>query len=112
MIRWRAPRGWSERDAGAIHAHLASAGLPVTGVMVAVDAATGAVREIAIEGADDRATDVVGRLAGYQPKPSPDELARADLRAAIGDILNRPPMQRTPAERALLAIVRLLRQID
>jgi putative intracellular protease/amidase len=103
-----APPGFTETDAGRIHAWLAAQGIAVQAVSVRQDAARRAVA-IVVEADRDPTAD----LAAYVPTETPDQSQRtaaiAEAKAVVAAIRAKPAGTRTVAERGVLALAWLLR---
>lgn len=85
----------------AVTEHLKGAGFAVDGVSVQIRP-----EPAFLIVADQDPTDAI---AAYTPQPTKAEIARTALHAAIQDIRDKTPGTRSPAERAVLALVALQR---
>lgn len=85
----------------AVTAYLTGEGFTVDGVSVQIRP-----EPAFLIAADQDPTDA---MAAYTPQPTKAEIARTALHAALQDIRDKTPGTRSPAERAVLALVALQR---
>jgi hypothetical protein len=115
VFRTPRPAGDESYLAGRIEKWLTSkgyvigaGGVSVTNVVAEDGAISG---EVVVDADRDPAADIAAYQYTELPEESGTALAMASLRNAISDIRAKAPAQRSPAERAVLALTVILREL-